>query len=76
MLSAFQYSAALTTHLCPRIVELLREQGMDDCLVLLGGIVPQEDIAKLKAQGVAEIFSAGHLNRRHRQVSSRQRQAA
>jgi methylmalonyl-CoA mutase C-terminal domain/subunit len=28
--------------LCPRIVQLLREQGMDDCLVLVGGIVPQE----------------------------------
>src|SRR5213595_1103467 len=45
--------------LCPRIVQLLREQGMDDCLVLLGGIVPQEDIAKLKQQGVAEIFLPG-----------------
>src|ERR1700675_4916867 len=45
--------------LCPRIVQLLHEQGMDDCLVLLGGIVPQEDIPKLKAQGVAEIFLPG-----------------
>ena len=45
--------------LCPRIVQLLREQGMDDCLVLLGGIVPQEDIAKLKNEGVAEVFLPG-----------------
>ena len=45
--------------LCPRIVQLLREQGMDDCLVLLGGIVPQEDIAKLKSEGVAEVFLPG-----------------
>ncbi len=45
--------------LCPRIVELLRKQGMDDCLVLLGGIVPQEDIPKLKAEGVAEVFLPG-----------------
>jgi methylmalonyl-CoA mutase C-terminal domain/subunit len=45
--------------LCPRIVQLLHDQGMDDCLVLLGGIVPQDDIAKLKAQGVAEIFLPG-----------------
>ena len=45
--------------LCPRIVNLLREQGMDDCLVLLGGIVPQEDIPKLKAQGIAEVFLPG-----------------
>ena len=45
--------------LCPRIVQLLREQGMDDCLVLLGGIVPQEDISKLKSEGVAEVFLPG-----------------
>lgn len=45
--------------LCPRIVQLLREQGMEDCLVLLGGIVPQEDILKLKAEGVAEVFLPG-----------------
>src|ERR671926_1148615 len=30
--------------LCPRIVQLLREEGLNDCLVLLGGIIPQEDI--------------------------------
>ena len=40
-------------------MQLLHDQGMDDCLVLLGGIVPQDDIAKLKAQGVAEIFLPG-----------------
>jgi methylmalonyl-CoA mutase C-terminal domain/subunit len=45
--------------LCPRIVNLLRDQGMDDCLVLVGGIVPQEDIPRLKEQGVAEIFLPG-----------------
>jgi methylmalonyl-CoA mutase C-terminal domain/subunit len=45
--------------LCPRIVKLLHDQGMDDCLVLLGGIVPHDDIAKLKSQGVAEIFLPG-----------------
>ena len=45
--------------LCPRIVQLLHDQGMDDCLVLLGGIVPQDDIAKLKANGVAEVFLPG-----------------
>ena len=42
--------------LCPRIVNLLRENGMDDTLVLVGGIVPTEDIADLKANGVAEVF--------------------
>src|SRR3954452_3362087 len=45
--------------LCPRIVELLRENGMDDTLVLVGGIVPQEDIPVLKAKGIAEIFLPG-----------------
>lgn len=45
--------------LCPRIVNLLRDNGMDDTLVLVGGIVPQEDIAELKANGVAEIFLPG-----------------
>src|SRR5690242_1018334 len=45
--------------LCPRIVDLLRQSGMDDTLVLVGGIVPQEDIAELKSKGVAEIFLPG-----------------
>jgi methylmalonyl-CoA mutase C-terminal domain/subunit len=45
--------------LCPRIVNLLRENGMDDTLVLVGGIVPQEDILTLKSQGVSEIFLPG-----------------
>ena len=45
--------------LCPRIVNLLRENGMDDTLVVIGGIVPQEDIADLKGKGVSEIFLPG-----------------
>jgi methylmalonyl-CoA mutase C-terminal domain/subunit len=45
--------------LCPRIVNLLRENGMDDTLVLVGGIVPHEDIAVLKANGVSEVFLPG-----------------
>jgi methylmalonyl-CoA mutase C-terminal domain/subunit len=45
--------------LCPRIVQLLREKGLDDCLVLVGGIVPKEDIVRLKELGVAEIFLPG-----------------
>jgi methylmalonyl-CoA mutase C-terminal domain/subunit len=45
--------------LCPRIVELLRENGMDDTLVLVGGIVPQEDITELKKIGVSEVFLPG-----------------
>ncbi len=45
--------------LCPRIVDLLRANGMDDTLVVVGGIVPQEDIQKLKEHGVSEIFLPG-----------------
>lgn len=45
--------------LCPRIVDLLRENGMDDTLVLVGGIVPQEDISTLKQKGVSEVFLPG-----------------
>lgn len=45
--------------LCPRIVELLRQNGMTDTLVLVGGIVPQEDIQQLKTAGVSEVFLPG-----------------
>lgn len=45
--------------LCPRIVELLKENGMNDTLVLVGGIVPQEDIAELKSRGISEVFLPG-----------------
>jgi methylmalonyl-CoA mutase C-terminal domain/subunit len=45
--------------LCPRIVDLLRENGMDDTLVVVGGIVPQEDISVLKAKGISEVFLPG-----------------
>ena len=45
--------------LCPRIVDLLHENGMDDTLVLVGGIVPQEDIPELKAKGITAVFLPG-----------------
>jgi methylmalonyl-CoA mutase, C-terminal domain len=45
--------------LCPRIVELLHENGMTDTLVLVGGIVPEEDIPLLKQKGVSEVFLPG-----------------
>jgi methylmalonyl-CoA mutase C-terminal domain/subunit len=43
----------------PRICDLLRAQGMEDVLVIVGGIIPDEDIASLKKAGVAEIFQPG-----------------
>jgi len=45
--------------LVPRIVELLRQRGLDDVLVFVGGIVPDEDVAPLKAQGVCGVFGPG-----------------
>lgn len=45
--------------LCPRIVNLLKENGMDDTLVLVGGIVPDDDIVELKSNGVSEVFLPG-----------------
>ena len=45
--------------LCPRIVSLLREKGMNDCLVVVGGIIPQEDIPRPKEQGITEVFLPG-----------------
>ena len=43
----------------PRILELLRGQGQEHVLVVVGGIVPDEDIAGLKKVGVAEVFQPG-----------------
>ena len=43
----------------PRVTELLREKGMDDILVVGGGIIPDEDVAELKKSGIAEIFGPG-----------------
>lgn len=46
-------------HLFPRVVKLLREKGMNDVLVIGGGVIPQNDIPGLKEAGVAEIFTPG-----------------
>jgi methylmalonyl-CoA mutase C-terminal domain/subunit len=43
----------------PRVIELLREKGMTGVLVILGGIIPDEDAAQLKQQGVAAVFQPG-----------------
>jgi len=43
----------------PRVMELLREKEMNDVLVVVGGIIPDEDAAELKKQGVAEVFQPG-----------------
>jgi len=45
--------------LCPRIMELMKKEKLDDVLVLVGGIIPDQDIPKLKELGVSEIFQPG-----------------
>jgi methylmalonyl-CoA mutase C-terminal domain/subunit len=43
----------------PRVLDLLRQNKMDDVLVVVGGIIPDQDIPNLKEAGVAAIFQPG-----------------
>jgi methylmalonyl-CoA mutase, C-terminal domain len=43
----------------PRVMELLQQKGMTDVVVIVGGIVPDEDAAELKRQGVGAVFQPG-----------------
>lgn len=45
--------------LVPRVVELLRANGQEDVKVFLGGIIPDEDVPRLKEMGVAAIYGPG-----------------
>ena len=45
--------------ICPRLMELLREKGADDIVVLVGGIIPEADIPGLKKAGIAAVFPPG-----------------
>jgi methylmalonyl-CoA mutase C-terminal domain/subunit len=45
--------------LFPAVIRLLREKGADDIAIFGGGIVPPEDIARLKTEGVRQIFTPG-----------------
>src|SRR5208282_450521 len=45
--------------ICPRLMDLLREKGMTDVTVLIGGIIPEADIPALKKSGIAEVFLPG-----------------
>ena len=45
--------------ICRRVVELLKEKGIDGIQVFVGGIIPAQDIPELKALGVAEVFTPG-----------------
>lgn len=46
-------------HLFPKVVNLLREEGVDDVLIIGGGVIPEDDIPGLKEAGVEEIFTPG-----------------
>jgi methylmalonyl-CoA mutase C-terminal domain/subunit len=46
-------------HICPKVMSLLKEKGLEHVKVLVGGIIPDVDRAKLQAMGVAGIFLPG-----------------
>ncbi len=46
-------------HIAPRLIQLLKEKGLDDVLVVIGGIIPDVDIPKLHEIGVKGIFLPG-----------------
>jgi len=46
-------------HICPEVLRLLKEQGLDDVLVVVGGIIPDIDAQRLKEMGVAAVFLPG-----------------
>ncbi len=46
-------------HVCPRVMDELRTRGLDDVAVIVGGIIPDGDVPKLKAMGVSGVFQPG-----------------
>ena len=46
-------------HICPRVMDLLKEKGLNDVLVVIGGIIPDVDIPKLQEIGIRGIFLPG-----------------
>jgi len=46
-------------HICPRVMALLEEKGLEDVLVVIGGIIPDVDIPKLQQMGIKGIFLPG-----------------
>ena len=46
-------------HICPRVMELLKEKGLEDVQVVVGGIIPDQDVPKLNAMGIRGIFIPG-----------------
>ena len=52
----------------PRVMDLLKQNQMDDVLVLVGGIIPDQDVEALKKAGVAASISAGDTDGFHHRV--------
>ncbi len=46
-------------YLFPKVMEILKEKGVDDILVVGGGIIPEEDVPALKDAGISEVFGPG-----------------
>ena len=46
-------------HLFPKVVNLVREKGMKDVLIIGGGVIPEGDVPALKEAGIAEVFTPG-----------------
>ena len=46
-------------HIAPRLMALLKEKGLDDVLVTVGGIIPDDDVEPLREAGVAGVFGPG-----------------
>lgn len=46
-------------HLFPKVVNLVKEKGMEDVLIIGGGVIPEADIPALKEAGIAEVFTPG-----------------
>jgi methylmalonyl-CoA mutase, C-terminal domain len=46
-------------HLFPKVVNLVREKGLTEALIIGGGVIPEGDIPALKAAGVSEVFTPG-----------------
>ena len=45
--------------ICPRVVDLLRQRGLSDVLLVVGGIIPDQDVSRLEALGIRGIFRPG-----------------
>jgi methylmalonyl-CoA mutase, C-terminal domain len=46
-------------HICPEVTRLLKEQGLDDVLVVVGGIIPDADVPRLAEIGITGVFRPG-----------------